>query len=87
MPYVIAQPCVGVKDAACVAVCPVDVIHPTKDEAGFDQADQLFIDARGCINCDLCVSECPVDAIFSDADLPIAWNEYLEKNAAYYRDR
>lgn len=41
MPYVIAEPCIGVKDTACVDVCPVDVIHPRRDEAVFASASQL----------------------------------------------
>ena len=32
MTYIIAEPCIGVKDTACVDVCPVDCIHPTKNE-------------------------------------------------------
>jgi NAD-dependent dihydropyrimidine dehydrogenase PreA subunit len=87
MAYVIAQPCIGVKDTACIAVCPVDVIHPTADEAGFAAAEQLYIDARECIDCDLCAQECPVNAIFPDRDLPAQWISFIEKNAAHYRDR
>ena len=87
MPYLIARPCVGVKDTACVVVCPVDVIHPTKEEAGFAEAEQLYIDAPNCVDCGLCVHECPVSAIFSQEDLPSKWAEYVEKNAAYYRRR
>ena len=85
MAYVIAEPCIGVKDTACVAVCPVDCIHPTKDEAGFAEADQLFIDPGECIDCHLCVDECPVAAIFSDQDLPAEWASFIEKNAAHYQ--
>ncbi len=44
MAYVIAEPCIGVKDTACVDACPVDCIHPRKDEAGFEEAAQLYID-------------------------------------------
>jgi len=87
MAYIIAQPCVGVKDTACVAVCPVDCIHPTKDEADFAAIDQLFIDPDTCIDCNLCVDECPVQAIFPQADLPAEWNEYSEKNAAYFKNK
>jgi len=36
MTYVIAEPCIGTKDLSCVEVCPVDCIHPTQDEPGFD---------------------------------------------------
>ena len=46
MAYVICQPCITVKDAACVAVCPVDCIHPTKDEAAYATVDQLSINPR-----------------------------------------
>jgi NAD-dependent dihydropyrimidine dehydrogenase PreA subunit len=87
MAYIIAQPCVGVKDTACVAVCPVDCIHPTKEEADFAAVDMLFIDPDTCIDCNLCVDECPVLAIFPQVDLPAEWSEYIEKNAAYYRKK
>jgi NAD-dependent dihydropyrimidine dehydrogenase PreA subunit len=85
MAIVIAEPCVGVKDTACVTVCPVDCIHPTKDEEGFAAAEQLFVDPDTCISCGLCVEECPVNAIFDESDLPAEWAEYVEKNAAYFR--
>jgi ferredoxin len=82
--YVIAQPCIGVKDAACVDICPADCIHPTKDEPEFDTAEQLYIDPQECIDCGLCVHECPVEAIFPDNDLPSEWKSFIRKNAAYY---
>jgi NAD-dependent dihydropyrimidine dehydrogenase PreA subunit len=41
MAYVIAEPCIGVKDSSCVEVCPVDCIHPT-DEPGVAEAEQRF---------------------------------------------
>ena len=84
MAYVIAQPCIGVKDTACVTVCPVDCIHPTKDEPGFAEAEQLYINPEPCIDCDLCASECPVNAIFPDKDIPAEWASFIEKNANYY---
>ena len=84
MAYVIAKPCVGVKDTACVAVCPVDVIHPTGEEAAFAAAEQLFIDPANCIDCGLCVDECPVRAIFAEHELPSEWSEFIAKNAAYF---
>ena len=85
MAYVIAKPCIGVKETACVVVCPCDCIHPRSDEAGFAQADQLLIDPEVCIHCGLCAAECPTSAIFAESDLPVEWAEFLEKNAAYYR--
>ncbi|MGB7161051.1 MAG: ferredoxin family protein [Tepidisphaeraceae bacterium] len=85
MAYVIAQPCIGTKDTACVAVCPVDCIHPTKDEAAFAEAEMLYIDPDTCIDCNLCVDECPVTAIFPQDELPAEWASFIEKNAAYYK--
>src|SRR5437868_5198843 len=64
MVYVITEPCIGVKDAACVDVCPVDCIHPTRNEPGFALATQLYIDPGECICCGGCEPECPVGAIF-----------------------
>jgi NAD-dependent dihydropyrimidine dehydrogenase PreA subunit len=43
MAYVIAEPCIGTKDTACVDVCPVDCIHPRKDEETFASSQQLYI--------------------------------------------
>jgi NAD-dependent dihydropyrimidine dehydrogenase PreA subunit len=51
MTYVIAEPCIGTKDLSCVEVCPVDCIHPTQDEPGFDDEAQLYIDPQECIDC------------------------------------
>src|SRR4028118_1892549 len=53
MAHIIGQPCIGTKDASCVAVCPVDCIHPSKDEGTFESAEQLFIDPDVCIDCGL----------------------------------
>jgi len=83
--YVIAQPCIGVKDAACVDTCPVDCIHPRKDEADFAAVKMLFIDPETCIDCGLCVTECPVDAIFHESHLKDEWKEYIARNADYYK--
>lgn len=87
MAYVIAEPCIGVKDTACVAVCPVDCIHPTKDETGFAESPMLYIDPARCIDCHLCQDECPVKAIFPEEDLPEQWRSFIEKNAEHYRKR
>lgn len=86
MAYVIAQPCIGIKDAACLTVCPVDCIHPTTDETGFAAADQLYIDPGVCTDCGLCAMECPVNAIFHDQDIPEQWKSFIEKNAEFYRN-
>ncbi|MEZ6232975.1 MAG: ferredoxin family protein [Phycisphaerales bacterium] len=85
MPHIIAQPCIGTKDTSCVEVCPVDCIHPTSQEPDFATAEQLFIDPDTCIDCGLCVDECPVKAIFPQEDLPEKWNNYVELNLDYYK--
>jgi len=87
MTYVINEPCIGVKDASCTEVCPVECIHPTPQEPEFAEVDQLYIDPDECIDCDACVEVCPVDAITSEEDLPPQWQRFLEINAAYFRDR
>jgi ferredoxin len=85
MPHIIAEPCIKTKDTACVKVCPVDCIHPTKDEATFEAAEQLYIDPDTCIDCGLCVDECPVKAIFPEEDLPAEWKSFVEKNTEFYK--
>ena len=84
MPYVIAAPCVGVKDTACVDACPVDCIHPRRDEANFVEAPQLYVDPDNCICCGACVPVCPASAIFLADDLPLQWKEYEKVNANWY---
>jgi ferredoxin len=84
MAYVIAEPCIGTKDTACVDACPVDCIHPKKDEANFADAEMLYIDPVECIDCGACVPVCPVSAIFAQDDLPEKWNEFTEKNAKFF---
>ena len=85
MAYVITEPCIGVKDKSCVAVCPVDCIHEGIVEKEGVTYDQLFINPDECIDCGLCIPECPVDAIFADSDLPRQWESYLTINADFFR--
>jgi NAD-dependent dihydropyrimidine dehydrogenase PreA subunit len=84
MAYVIAEPCIGTKDTACVDACPVDCIHPKKDEDAFGNSDQLFIDPVECIDCGACVPACPVSAIFAQDDLPEKWASFTAKNANHF---
>jgi NAD-dependent dihydropyrimidine dehydrogenase PreA subunit len=87
MAYVISEPCIGVKDATCTEVCPVDCIHPTPDEEAFESAEQLYIDPEECIDCDACVEVCPVDAIAPEEGVPAQWARFIQLNAAYFRSR
>jgi ferredoxin len=83
MPYVIAEPCIGIKDTACVDACPVDAIHPGKDEPSFQAAPQLFI-SNDCIDCGACIPVCPVSAIYAEEDLPDKWKHYARINQDWY---
>ena len=85
MTFIIAEPCVDTKDTACVDVCPVDCIHPTKDEPNFAEEKLLYIDPDECIDCGACEPACPVEAIFEEDALPEKWSNYLQINADYYK--
>ena len=87
MSHYIAEPCIGTKDTACVAVCPVDCIHPTQEEPDFATVEMLYIDPDTCIDCGLCVDECPVKAIFPEESLPAEWQKYIQINADYYANK
>ena len=87
MTYVIAEPCVNTKDTACVDVCPVDCIHPRKDEADFEAATQLYIHPDECIDCGACEPACPVQAIFPADLVPDQWKHYTEINADWYKSK
>ena len=70
MTYIIAEPCIDIKDRSCVDVCPVDCIHE------FDRI--LIIDPEECIDCGACEPECPVEAIFPEDALPDKWEALRE---------
>jgi ferredoxin len=80
MTHIIAEPCVGVKDTACVDVCPVDCIYG-KDEPDWEM---LYIHPEECIDCGLCVDACPVQAIFPLEEVPEKWKEYTAKNYTHF---
>ncbi|MYT77353.1 ferredoxin--NADP+ reductase [Streptomyces sp. MnatMP-M77] len=82
MTYAITQTCCN--DATCVAVCPVNCIHPTPEERAFGSTEMLHIDPRACIDCGACADACPVDAIFPVDALSAGQREYADINAAYY---
>lgn len=86
MTYVICEPCIDVKDSACVDVCPVDCIHPHPTDAAdeFEEVDQLYIDPEECIDCSVCEPECPVEAIFIEDEVPEEWEDFIEINAEYF---
>ena len=73
MPHVVTSACVDHKYQDCVAVCPVDAFRETHT--------YLIIDPHKCIDCGACAPECPVDAIFSDMDIPEIEEEWININA------
>ena len=77
MAHVVTQPCVGCKYTDCVVVCPMECFYG--DEA------QLYIDPDDCIDCGACVPECPVEAIYLDADVPARWAGFVALNAERVR--
>lgn len=78
MAYIIAETCVGVKDASCVAVCPVDCIIAT------DEDPMMFISPSECIDCGACLPECPVNAIFAEDEVPEDQKAWTPLNAEYF---
>ena len=84
MTFIITEPCIGTKDTACVDVCPVDCIHPTKDEPNFEEAEMLFIDPAECIDCGACEPACPVQAIFPEEEVPEKWKAFIPTNYVYF---
>ena len=81
MTYTITEPCVSVKDASCVDVCPVDCIYTT------DADNQYFIHPDECIDCGACESVCPVSAIFPEDAVPDKWKNYIEINKVYFENK
>ncbi len=78
MTHVVTSACVDHKYQDCVAVCPVDAFR--------EQETYLVIDPDECIDCAACVSECPVEAIYSDYDVPDSETEWIEKNEEESQD-
>jgi ferredoxin len=85
MPFIITDPCIGTKDHACVDVCPVDCIHPRKDEPEFETAAMLYIHPDECIDCGACVPACPVAAIYDSPEATPATQKTLVDANKLYR--
>ena len=73
MTFVVTENCIKCKYTDCVEVCPVDCFH--------EGELMLVINPEECIDCNLCVPECPVEAIFPDEELPEKFQEFLDYNA------
>ena len=73
MAFVVCEPCRDCKYTDCVVVCPCECFY---------QDDQmLYIDPLECIDCEACVPECPVEAIFPERNVPEQWTSYIPLNA------
>ena len=79
MAFIITEPCIGVKDASCVNVCPVDCIQTT------DTEEMFYINPDECIDCAYCVTVCPVQAIFDEFTLPPTQRQFVQKNRAFFQ--
>lgn len=79
MTHIITEPCVSVKDTACVDVCPVDCIYGAKEDY-----EILYIHPEECIDCGLCVDACPVIAIFPLEEVPDKWHSFIAKNYEHF---
>jgi ferredoxin len=73
MTYVVCEPCVNCRYTDCALVCPVEAFH-------LDDT-LLVINPETCIDCDACVPECPVEAIFPEDKVPEEWQSYTALNA------
>ncbi len=73
MAYVVTEPCFGCKYTDCVVVCPTECFH--------EGEQMLYIDPIDCVDCDACVAECPVEAIYHEDDVPEPWKEFIVLNA------
>src|SRR6478735_1776108 len=78
MTYVIAQPCVDLKDKACIEECPVDCIY--------EGERSLYIHPDECVDCGACEPVCPVEAIYYEDDVPEQWTEYYKANVEFFDD-
>ena len=77
MTHTVCEPCNDCKYTDCCVVCPVECFY-------FDEK-MLYIDPADCIDCEACVPECPVEAIFAEDDVPDAQQEFIAKNAELAR--
>lgn len=72
MTMVVTEPCFGCKYTDCVVVCPCECFH--------EGESMLFINPDECIECWACVTECPVESIYQEDDVPDKWHDYIELN-------
>jgi len=78
MPHVVTEACIKCKHTDCVDVCPVDCFR--------EGPNFLVIDPDECIDCAVCIPECPVNAIYAEEDVPEDQRVFIELNAELARE-
>lgn len=78
MTHIVTERCVDCRYTDCCAVCPVDCFYEIESPA------MLVIDPDTCIDCELCVPECPIQAIWPEDELPDLYAEWTDKNAELF---
>ena len=86
MAHVTTSPCIGTHDTACMKVCPVNCFYdvPVTDIGATGDGNFLIINPDECIDCGLCVPECPVAAIFPADDVPDADKAFIDMNKNWF---
>ena len=79
MAHVVTERCVNCRYTDCCTVCPVDCFYEISDPP------MLVIDPNTCIDCEACVPECPVQAIWPELELPAEYQEWTAKNAEFFQ--
>jgi len=79
MAHIVTGRCVDCRYTDCCTVCPVDCFYETTDPP------MLVIDPDTCIDCELCVPECPINAIYPESELPAPYAEWTQKNAELFK--
>jgi ferredoxin len=77
MTHVVTESCIKCKYTDCVDVCPVDCFR--------EGPNMLVIEPDECIDCAVCIPECPVNAIYADVDVPSGQQQFIELNAELSR--
>ena len=81
MTYVITEACIDVKDQSCIEVCPVDCIY-------FEEEDRIcYVEPEECIDCGVCESACPVQAIFPEENLARDSIQFIEINSLWFKNK
>jgi len=95
MAHTVFSPCIGTHDTACMKVCPVNCFYdveladlglaPKPDHP--DLTKMLIINPDECIDCGLCVPECPVSAILPNDDVPDGEKQFVDLNKNWFGDK